>query len=161
MTRSARIGATGLLALATISAVSHGCGSSRRPHAAATTYAQVGPVLPGDAARIERALRAWDAAGYPALAVRIELRDPDPLASQRLGVPGFVFLGSDYEAVVTPPEWGAAGSIACTRGSEHQLAHELLHVLHQVEGHAPDPLHADSRWGPVNALRDRLRGGAP
>ena len=152
-------------AVAALGITGQACGPSRRPGPARSVYVPTGTTLPGDAERIERALAAWDALGYPALALRVELRDPHPqtIPPNCVGCdPAIPITGTGSGLAIAYTLPGA--SVVCTRGEEWALVHECLHVLHQQEGAPPDLHHTDGdpvnkgRWPRVDAAARALRG---
>lgn len=146
-------------AVAALGITGQACGPSRRPGPARSVYVPVGTVQPGDAERIEAALRAWDGAGYPALALRVELRDPHPQTIPPACVgcdPAIPVAGTGSGLAIAYTLPGA--NVVCTRGEEWAMVHECLHVLHQQEGLAPDWLHQEPRWAAVDAAARALRG---
>ena len=155
LTRRGLLGAAGAAAAAAL-----GCNDKRRPGGARSAFVQVGQRIEGDPDRIQEALDVWDGLGWPPLAVRMELQDPDPqsLPPNCTGCDPWVPLNRDGRAAGQAIAYTLPGaSVVCTRGEEWAVVHELLHVLHQQEGHEPDWLHTDPRWAEVDRVAGELR----
>lgn len=122
-----------------------GCGPSKRSNPKASVLVVVGN---GDRPMLVRSLALYDSWGYGPVVARVEIRDPDPVASQVAGEPRVVINGTSARAWTFPN-----GSILIARGQERWLAHEAVHVQ---RGGSWDRLHLDPIWVQVNLACERL-----